>query len=83
MEEDDDDDDEKIAEETGRQTYDTSESKSRYATIQTNPEDDATQIHTDGEISDENTETIIRRSNRNVRKPNSYGRVPYTGNFCG
>ena len=60
-EEDDDDDEEEMSEEPGRQTYDTSERNGRYAPIQTIPEDDAIQIHTDGKISGENTETIIRR----------------------
>ena len=58
---------------TGRQTYDISEQNGKYIPIQTNPEDNAIQIHTDGEIPGENTETIIQRSNRNVNKPNRYG----------
>ena len=50
-EEDDDDDEEKMPEATGRQTYDVSERNGKYIPIQTNPEDDAIQIHTDGEKS--------------------------------
>ena len=46
---DDDDDDEERTETTGRLTYDTPERNGRYAPIQTNPEDDATQRHTDEE----------------------------------
>ena len=69
MEEDCDDDAEEMPETIGRQTYDTSERNGKYVPIQTNKEDDAIQIHTDGEISSDNTETIIERSNRNVNKP--------------
>ena len=50
-----------MPEATGRQTYDTSQRNGKYAPIQTNPEDDAIQTHTDGEISGETTEFIIRR----------------------
>ena len=39
-----------------------------YTPIRTNPEEDALQIHTDGEIPGENLETNIRRSNRNSKK---------------
>ena len=82
-EEDDYDDDDEIPETTGRQTYDTSERNGRYVPIQTNPEVDALQLHTDGEIPGENNKNIIRHSNRNVNKPNRYGSIPYTGNFWG
>ena len=68
--------DEEMPEATGRQTYDTFERNGKYIPIQTNPEDDAIQIHTDGEISCQNTETIIRRSNLNVHKPNRYSSIP-------
>ena len=72
-----------MPEATGRQTYNTSEPNGKYFPIQTNPEDDAIKIHTDGELSGNNTETIIRRSNRTVHKPNRYGSIPYTGIFWG
>ena len=80
-EEDDDDDDEEMPETTGRPNYDTSERNGRYVPIHTNPEEDAIQIDTDGEIPGENTEKIIRRSNRNMHRLNRYGSVPYTENF--
>ena len=48
-EDDDDDDEEEMPEEAGK-TYDTSERGGRYAPIQTDPENDAIQIHTDGEM---------------------------------
>ena len=54
-EEEDDDDEEEMPEATGKQTYDASERNGKYIPKQTNPEDDAIQIHTDGEISGENT----------------------------
>ena len=55
-----------------------------YVPIQTNPEDDALQLHADGEIPGENkSNNIIRRSNRSIVKPNRYGSIPYTGNFWG
>ena len=83
-EDDDDEDDEEMPEETGTPiVYDPSEHDGRYASIRRNPEKDALQIHTDGEISGENLETKIRRLNRNSRKPNRYGSIPYTGNFWG
>ena len=67
-EEDDDDEDDEIPEEFGtKKKYDTSERDGRYALIRTNPEEDALQIHTDGEIPGENFETNIRRSNRNSK----------------
>ena len=72
-----------MPETTGKQTYDTSERNGLYAAIETNPEDDALQIHTDGEIPGENNKNINRRSNRNVNKPNRYGCIPYTRNFWG
>ena len=82
-EDDDDDEDEEMPEETGNITYDTSERNGRYVPIQTNPEDDAIQIHTEDEISGENLEHNIRRSNRKTNKPNRYGGLSYTGNFWG
>ena len=83
-EDEDDDDDEEMPEETGNRSYDTSERGGRYEPIQTNPEEDVIQIHTDGEISHgENIENKIRRSSRNLNKPNRYGCIPYTGNFWG
>ena len=64
-EEDDYDDDEEMPEEIGIPTpkvYDTSERDGRYSPIRTNPEEeDALQLHTDGEISGENIKTKIRR----------------------
>ena len=44
-----DEDDEEIPEDAGK-TYDTSEKDGRYAPIQTDPENDVIQIHTDGEM---------------------------------
>ena len=66
--EDDIDEDEEMPEATGNITYDTSKRNGRYAPIQTNPEEDAIQIHTDGEIPGENLEHDIRRSNRKTKK---------------
>ena len=81
-EDDDDEDDEDVPEEIGTpKTLDTSERGGKYIPIRTNPEKDALQIHTDGEIPGENLENKVRRSNRNGKKPNRYGTVPYTGNF--
>ena len=54
-EEDDDDDDDEMPETTGRPNYDASEGNGRYVPIHTNLEEDAIQIHTDGEIPDDNT----------------------------
>ena len=83
-EDEDDDNDEEMPEETGNRSYDTSERGGRHKPIQTNPEEGVIQIHTDGEISHgENIENKIRRSNRNINKPNRYGCIPYTGNFWG
>ena len=83
-EDEDDDDDEEMPEETGNRSYDTLERGGRYEPIQTNPEEDVIQIHSDGEISHgENIEKKIRRCNRNINKPNRYGCIPYTGNFWG
>ena len=68
-EEDDYDDDENMPEEIGTPTpkiYDTSERDGRYAPIRTNPEEDALQLHTDGEMSGENLKTNIRRSARDT-----------------
>ena len=83
-EEDDCDDDEEMPEEIGTPTskvYDTSERDGRYAPIRTNPEEGALQLHTDGEISGENSKTNIRRSTRDSKKPNIYDIIPYAGNF--
>ena len=53
-EDDDDEDDEDVPEEIGTpKTYDTSERSGKYLPIRTNPEEDALQIHTDGEIPGE------------------------------
>ena len=85
-EEDDYDGDKEMPEEVGTPTpklYDTSERDGRYIPIQTNPEEDALQLHTDGEMSCENIETNIGRSTRNSEKPNRHGTIPYTGNFWG
>ena len=83
-EDEDDDDDEEMPEESTNRNYDTSERGGRYEPIQTNPEEDVIQIHTDGEIPQgEKIENKIRRSNRNINKPNRYGSIPHTGNFCG
>ena len=49
-EEEDDEDDEEMPETTERETYDTSERNGSYVPIRTNPEDNALQLHTDGEI---------------------------------
>ena len=65
-----------MPEEAGK-TYDT-----RYAPIRTDPENDAIQIHADGEMPQgENTENNRRRSNRNTNRPNRYGSIYYKGNF--
>ena len=83
-EEEDDEDDQEMPETTERETYDTSEQNGSYVPIQTNPEDDALQLHTDGEIPGEKKRNnIIRRSNRNIVKSNRYGSIPYTGSFWG
>ena len=83
-EDDDDEDDEDVPEEIETpKIYDTSERSGKYIPIRTNQEEDALQIHTDGEIPGENLENKVRRSNRNIKKPNRYGTVPYTGNFWG
>ena len=83
-EDDDDEDDEDVPEEIGTpKIYDTSESVGKYIAIRTSPEEDALQIHTDGEIPGENSENKVRRSNRNSKKPNRYGTVPYSRNFWG
>ena len=70
-----------MPEATGNITYDTSEQNGTYAPIQTNPEEDAIQIHTDDEIPGENLEHDIQRSNRKTNKLNRYGSLSYTGNF--
>ena len=58
-------------------------SETEDAPIQTNPEEDVIQIHTDGEVSGENFEHNTRLSNQKANKPNRYGSLPYTGNFWG
>ena len=59
-------------------TYDTSEIGGRYAQIRTDPDNDAIQIHTDGEMPQgENTENNHRRSIRNTNRPNRYGSIYY------
>ena len=81
---DDDEDDEEMPEETGTPTlYYTSERDGRYMRIRTNPEQNTLQLHTDSEIPFENSRTQIRRSNRDSKRPNRYGGIPYTGNFWG
>ena len=76
-----------MPEETGTPTkvYDTSKRKGNYVPIRTSPEEDALQIYTDGETTGENLENQNQtsRSNRNSKKPNRYGSIPYTGNFGG
>ena len=84
----DDDDEDEDDEETPEETrtpivYGTSEIVGRYVPIPTNPEEDTLQLHTDSEMPGENSESQIRRSNRNSKKPNRYGSIPYTGNFWG
>ena len=70
-----------MPEEAGK-TYDTSERGGRYAPIRTDPENDAIQIHTDGEMPQgENTKNNHRQSNRNTNRPNIYGSIYYKGNF--
>ena len=81
--EDDDDEDEEMPEVTRDITYETSERNGSYAPIQTSPDEDAIQIHADGEISGENLDHKIRRSNRKTNKPNSCGGLSYTENFWG
>ena len=80
--EDEDEDNEEIPEDAGK-TYDTSEKDGWYAPIQTDPENDVIQIHTDGEmpLRGENSQNKYRRSNRNTNKPNRYGGITYKGNF--
>ena len=79
--EDEDEDDEEMPEDAGK-TYDTSKKDGRYAPIQTDPENDVIQIHTDGEMPQgENSQNKYRRSNRNTNKPNKYGSIPYKGTF--
>ena len=84
VDDDDDEDDEEMPEETGTpNVYDTFEKDGRYEPIRTNPEKDALQLHTDSKMPGENLITQIRRSNRDSKKPNRYGSIPYTGNFWG
>ena len=81
---DEDEDDEEMPEETATPiVYDTSERDGRYVPIRTNPEEDTLQLHTDSEMPGETLETQLRRSNRDSKKPNRYGSIPYTGNFWG
>ena len=68
---------------TGDIIYDTFERNGSYVPIQTNPEEDAIQIHTEDEISGELLDNKIRRSNRKTNKPNRYGGLSYTRNFWG
>ena len=85
-EEDNYDDTKEMPEEIGTpkpKIYDTSERDGRYAPIRRSPEEDALQLHTNGEISGENLKTNIRRSARDSKNPNRYGTIPYTGNFWG
>ena len=77
-EEDDYDEDEEMPEEIGTPTpkvYDTSERDGRYIPIRTNPEEDALQLHTDGEISGEKIETNINGPPEIVK--NRINTVPY------
>ena len=55
-----------------------------YAPKRTNLEDDAIQIHNDGEILSEKLETKKQRLNNKFQKPisNIYGIIPYTQNLC-
>ena len=80
-EDEDEDDEEEIPEEAGT-VYDTSERDGRYEPIRTDPENDSLQLHTDGEMPQGENSKIIRRSNRNISRPNRYGSVPYQRNFC-
>ena len=83
-EDDEDEDDEKMPEEIRTPNrYDTSERDGRNAPKRTNPQEDALQIHNDGEIPDENLETNIWRSNQNSKKSKRYGTIPYIGSFWG
>ena len=78
--EDDDDvgDDEGMPETIGRPSYDTSEHNDRYARYrQTLRMIHTIQIHTDGEITGDNTETMNRRSNGNVNKSGRYASILY------
>ena len=73
-----------MPEETGTPiVYDTSEKDGRDVPIRTNPEEDALQLHTDSEITGDILKTQMRRTNRESKKPNRYGSIPYTGNFWG
>ena len=62
---------------TGDITYDTSERNGSYAPIQTNPDDDATQIHTDGEISGENLDHKIKFGVQTEKQTNRLDTVVY------
>ena len=52
-------------------TYDTSERDGRYAPIRTNPEEDALQLDTDGEILGENLNQLYDGQPEIVKKPNT------------
>ena len=68
--EDDDDEEEEIPEEAGV-VYGMWEWGGRFEPIRIDPENDAIQIHTDGETPQgENSKFNIRRSNENVNKLN-------------
>ena len=84
-EDEDDDDDEELPEEAGNRSNDTSERDGRYEPIQTNPEEDVIQIHTDDDEipQGDNIENKIPRSDRNINRSNRYGCIPYTGNLWG
>ena len=58
--------------EEARKVHDTSERGGLFEPFRTDSKNDAIQIHTDGEMSQgEKSELSIRRSNRNVNKPNT------------
>ena len=66
-EDDDDEDDEELPEENGTpEVYDFSERDGKQAPMRTNPEKEKKQIHTDAEISGENSKTNIKRSHRTI-----------------
>ena len=80
---DNDDDDKEMPEETGTlKVYDT-EKDGRYVPIRPKLDEDALQIHMDGEMLGEKLEGQIRGSNRNSEKSNKYGGIPDPGNFGG
>ena len=63
----------KMPDATRRQTNNTTERDVKYIAVRKNLEDDAKQIHTDGDKSGDNLEPKKRRSSRNVNKPEKYG----------